>query len=77
MRTDSVKKYVIPNIPYLFIGWACLKLGTAYRLAPGVDLPHKLMGLGQTSARPLPTLRRGLLPLTGSSALWVRQASAC
>ena len=48
MRTDSVKKYVIPNIPYLFIGWACLKLGTAYRLAPGVDLPHKLMGLGQT-----------------------------
>ena len=37
MRTDSVKKYVIPNIPYLFIGWACLKLGTAYRLAPGVD----------------------------------------
>ena len=33
MRTDSVKKYVIPNIPYLFILWACLKLGTAYRLA--------------------------------------------
>ncbi|HCS02301.1 MAG TPA: conjugal transfer protein TraG, partial [Ruminococcaceae bacterium] len=27
MRTDSVKKYVIPNIPYLFILWACLKLG--------------------------------------------------
>lgn len=51
MRTDSVKKYVIPNIPYLFIGWACLKLGTAYRLAPGVDLPHKLMGLGQTICR--------------------------
>ena len=25
MRTDSVKKYVIPNIPYLFILWACLK----------------------------------------------------
>ena len=38
MRTDSVKKYVIPNIPYLFILWACLKLGTAYRLAPGADL---------------------------------------
>ena len=37
MRTDSIKKYLIPNIPYLFIGWACLKLGTAYRLAPGVD----------------------------------------
>ena len=45
MRTDSVKKYVIPNIPYLFILWACLKLGTAYRLAPGADFAHKLMGL--------------------------------
>ena len=48
MRTDSVKKYVIPNIPYLFVLWACLKLGTAYRLAPGVDFAHKLMGLGQS-----------------------------
>ena len=35
MRTGSVKKYVIPNIPYLFVLWACLKLGTAYRLAAG------------------------------------------
>ena len=65
-ETDSVKKYVIPNIPYLFILWACLKLGTAYRLAPGADFAHKLMGLGQSIGRPLPTLYRGLLPLTGS-----------
>ena len=73
MRTDNIKKYVLPNIPYLFVLWACLKLGTAYRLAAGADFAHKLMGLGQTIGRPLPTLRRGLLPLTGSSALWVRQ----
>ena len=55
MRTDSVKKYVIPNIPYLFIGWACLKLGTAYRLAPGVDLPqaHELMGEIRASGQPV------------------------
>ena len=26
MRTDKIRKYVLPNIPYLFIGWACLKL---------------------------------------------------
>ena len=77
MRTDSVKKYVIPNIPYLFILWACLKLGTAYRLAPGADFAHKLMGLGRASARPLPTLRRGWPPLTGSSVLWARWAFAC
>ena len=48
MRTDSVKKYVIPNIPYLFILWACLKLGTAYRLAPGADFAHKI---GRASCR--------------------------
>ena len=63
MRTDSVKKYVIPNIPYLFIGWACLKLGTAYRLAPGVDLPHKLMGLGQTMGPAFADFAPGLDPL--------------
>ena len=63
MRTDSVKKYVIPNIPYLFIGWACLKLGTAYRLAPGVDLPHKLMGLGQTIGPAFADFAPGLDPL--------------
>ena len=48
MRTDKLKKYLIPNIPYLFILWACLKMGTAYRLAAGADVAHKLMGLGQT-----------------------------
>ena len=37
-----------PNIPYLFVLWAFLKLGTAYRLAAGADFAHKLMGLGQT-----------------------------
>lgn len=48
MRTDSIKKYLIPNIPYLFILWACLKIGTAYRLAASTDFAHKLIGLGQT-----------------------------
>ena len=80
MRTDSVKKYVIPNIPYLFILWACLKLGTAYRLAPGADFAHKLMGLGQSVGPAFADFapgRRGSIPLTGSSALWARWASAC
>ena len=48
MRTDKIRKYLIPNIPYLFILWAFLKLGTAYRLAAGNDFAHKLIGLGQT-----------------------------
>ena len=63
MRTDSVKKYVIPNIPYLFILWACLKLGTAYRLAPGEDFAHKLMGLGQSIGLAFADFAPGLHPL--------------
>jgi type IV secretion system protein VirD4 len=45
MRTDKLKKYLLPNLPYLFIGWACLKAGTAYRMAAGADLAHKLVGM--------------------------------
>lgn len=37
MRTDRLRKYVLPNLPYLFVLWACLKCGTAYRLAAGVS----------------------------------------
>ena len=48
MVTDKLRKYVRPNIPYVFIGWVFLKLGTAYRLAAGGDFAHKLLGLGQT-----------------------------
>ena len=48
MPTDKIRKYILPNIPYLFIGWACLKLGTAYRLATGAGFGEKLLGLGQS-----------------------------
>ena len=48
MRTGSLKKILVPNIPYLFILWACLKIGTAYRLAAGADFAHKLIGMAQT-----------------------------
>ena len=48
MPTDKIRKYILPNIPYLFIGWACLKLGTAYRLAAGAGFGEKLLGLGRS-----------------------------
>ena len=54
---------MIPNIPYLFILWACLKLGTAYRLAPGADFAHKLMGLGQSIGPAFADFAPGLHPL--------------
>ena len=63
MRTDKIRKYLIPNIPYLFILWAFLKLGTAYRLAAGNDFSHKLIGLGQTIGPAFADFAPGLAPL--------------
>ncbi len=44
MKKGSLKKYILPNMPYVFMAWACLKLGTAYRLAAGANAGEKLVG---------------------------------
>ena len=75
--TDKLRKYVLPNIPYVFIGWAFLKLGTAYRLAAGGDFAHKFIGLGQTVGAAFADFAPGLASLTGWWALWERWRSAC
>ena len=62
MKNDSIKKYLIPNIPYLFVLWAFRKQGTAYRLAAGADFAHKLMGLGQTIGPVFAEIETGLAP---------------
>lgn len=62
MATDKVRKYVLPNIPYLFIGWFCLKIGTAYRLAAGTGFGEKLLGLGQTIGAAFASFAPGLVP---------------
>ena len=48
MKKGSLKKYLLPNLPYLFMAWACLKLGTAYRLAAGANAGEKLVGMVNT-----------------------------
>ena len=48
MKKGSLKKYLLPNLPYLFMAWACLKLGTAYRLAAGANAGEKLVGMMNT-----------------------------
>ena len=60
MRTDKIRKYVLPNIPYLFILWACLKLGTAYRLAVGTGFGEKLLGIMSTIGPAFETIVPGL-----------------
>ena len=62
MATDKIRKYVLPNIPYLFIGWFCLKIGTAYRLAAGTGFGEKLLGLGQTIGAAFASFAPGLVP---------------
>ena len=63
MKTDKLRKYLIPNIPYVFIGWAFLKLGTAYRLAAGADFLTKVMGIGQTIGVAFADFAPGLNPV--------------
>ena len=63
MKTDKLRKYLIPNIPYVFIGWAFLKLGTAYRLAAGADFLTKVMGIGQTIGPTFADFAPGLNPV--------------
>lgn len=60
MKIGNVKKILLPNLPYLFFLWAFLKLGTAYRLAPGADFAHKLIGMGQTISTAFADIAPGL-----------------
>ena len=46
--SDKIRKYVLPNLPYLFVFWFFSKIGTAYRTAPGTDFGTKLMGMLDT-----------------------------
>ena len=62
MPTDKIRKYILPNIPYLFIGWAYLKLGTAYRLAAGAGFGEKLLGLGRSIGPAFADFAPGLDP---------------
>ena len=41
----NLKKVILPNIPYMFIGLLATKLGQAWRLAPGADFSAKVLGL--------------------------------
>ena len=43
MWTGKIRRYVLLNLPYAFVFWVCLKLGTASRLAEGADMGHKLI----------------------------------
>ena len=41
----NIKKFLLPNIPYVFIALFATKLGQAWRLAPGMDFSGKALHL--------------------------------
>ena len=57
---DKIRKYVLPNLPYLFVFWFFSKIGTAYRIAPGTDFGTKLMGMLDTFPQAFETYWPGL-----------------
>ena len=75
MKKGSLKKYILPNMPYVFMAWACLKLGTAYRLAAGANFAQKLVGTMTTIniafASPAPRLDPAdwLVGIAGAAAI--------
>ena len=44
---DKLKKYLLPNLPYLFFVYLFDKLCQTVRLAPGLDTSEKLLHIGQ------------------------------
>jgi len=77
--SGKLRKCLLPNLPYLFILWACIKLGTAYRVAAGANFAVKLVGMVQTIGPAFQNPWPGLVPadwligILGTAAirLWV------
>jgi type IV secretion system protein VirD4 len=60
MTVSQIKKFALPNLPYVMVFWFFAKCGEAFRLSPETNGLRKLMdaigGIGETLANPLPSL---------------------
>ncbi len=72
----DIKKYVVPNLPYVMMFWFFSKIAEGYRLSAGADAVTKVMaavsGLGATiTANPLPSFhpRDLLIGIAGAAAV--------
>ncbi len=43
----NLKKYILPNLPYAFIGLYATKIGEAWSVAPSMDLADKILGISE------------------------------
>jgi len=59
MSSKNIKKYIMPNLPYVFVFWFFNKVGEAYRIAEGTDTLRRIMGsmttLSKAMSNPLPS----------------------
>ncbi len=75
MNTEFFKKWILPNLPYLFFVYLFDKSAQAFRLAPGADLSCKILYLGKgfaaafASAAPSFVLADLLVGLAGAALI--------
>ena len=72
----NIKKFLLPNIPYVFIALFATKLGQAWRLAPGTDFSEKALhlmeGFAAAFQSALPSLHPIDLCVCVAAALLIR-----
>ena len=59
----NIKKFLLPNIPYVFIALFATKLGQAWRLAPGTDFSGKALHLMEGFAAAFQSALPGFHPI--------------
>ncbi len=75
MNTEFFKKWILPNLPYLFFVYLFDKAAQAFRLAPGADLSGKILYLGKgfaaafASAAPSFVLADLLIGIAGAALI--------
>ena len=75
MNTEFLKKWILPNLPYLFFVYLFDKAAQAFRLAPGADLSGKILYLGKgfadafASAAPSFVLTDLLIGIAGAALI--------
>ena len=74
----NIKKFLLPNIPYVFIALFATKLGQAWRLAPGMDFSgktlHLMEGFAAAFQSALPSFHPIDLCVGAAAALLIRLA---
>lgn len=76
MKNIDIKKYVLPNLPYLFIFWFFTKVAESYRLTVGDSMTKvmgALSGLGAVMKNPLPSFypQDLMIGMIGAAAIWL------